>query len=416
METKLNPNPNNPKDGESTEYDGTKTRYSSRELVKILLVDLDGCISDDSARRAKLPFGAYGAPMLPGQSGGAEDCKLKSADFDAYCENACDDPAAHVAYLRDLEQRGAEIVICTARSAKRANDTWAWLKKHNVPFSAIAMRRDDDTTPAPVLKVAWALYLSQPSTTVCPGELRYEVDYSRFWHGMRGERYTLRVLGGIDDRLDVLAAYEAAGFKSARLLARLADETAGALQLMRENFPCVLDGSQAVPTATQELRAAVRDAAIATNAARAAASSISVCGEGFPPRFKEMQDLANLPENAGVQIGHPPPKLRMEIDAIDMGAPGITDSDRVPEILRAAAATFEERNPAYGSSYKKFGAVLMALYPEGVTLSAPEEFERFGLLVMVVGKVQRYCARPNGHKDSAHDLINYAAMLEELTP
>lgn len=89
----------------------------------------------------------------------------------------------------------------------------------------------------------------------------------------------------------------------------------------------------------------------------------------------------------------------------------------VPELLRAAADTYEQRNKLYGDNYKRFGSVMRALIPDGVKLETEEDWNRFGVFFHLVGKVTRYAANINsgGHADSAHDASVYAAMLEELT-
>lgn len=85
--------------------------------------------------------------------------------------------------------------------------------------------------------------------------------------------------------------------------------------------------------------------------------------------------------------------------------------------LREGATTFAQRNKIYGASYTRHGDVMRALYPDGITLRTPAEFANFGVVNMIVSKVTRYAAHPNkGHKDSAHDIMVYGAMLEELTP
>jgi hypothetical protein len=68
---------------------------------------------------------------------------------------------------------------------------------------------------------------------------------------------------------------------------------------------------------------------------------------------------------------------------------------RVPEILQEAEKLFRERDEKYGSAYKKNGEILN----------------------WMVGKLNRYCANfgEGGHADSAIDLVNYSAMLRELT-
>lgn len=83
--------------------------------------------------------------------------------------------------------------------------------------------------------------------------------------------------------------------------------------------------------------------------------------------------------------------------------------------LKAAIATFEERNAVYGSTWKRHGAVLAALYPAGISLVSPEEHVRFHIINQLVLKIARYTASPGGHADSARDMMVYAAILEEVT-
>ena len=90
----------------------------------------------------------------------------------------------------------------------------------------------------------------------------------------------------------------------------------------------------------------------------------------------------------------------------------------VAEILRSGADTYQQRNQLYGDSYKSFARVFMALFPSGsLNLSTQNQINRLGLLTMIISKLTRYCANMNGqgHKDSAHDMMVYSAMLEELT-
>jgi hypothetical protein len=89
----------------------------------------------------------------------------------------------------------------------------------------------------------------------------------------------------------------------------------------------------------------------------------------------------------------------------------------VPEILRDGAQTYEQRNKLYGDNYKKFGSVMKTIFPSGLTLECKEDFNRYGILVQCLSKLMRYAEQIEygGHRDSAHDLCVYAAMLEELT-
>jgi len=88
----------------------------------------------------------------------------------------------------------------------------------------------------------------------------------------------------------------------------------------------------------------------------------------------------------------------------------------VPEMLREAAQTYEERNALYGDNYKRFGPIMTALFPDGLTLKGPDDFNRIGIFVQMMAKMTRYGAQwsKGGHDDSALDLSVYANMLREL--
>lgn len=89
------------------------------------------------------------------------------------------------------------------------------------------------------------------------------------------------------------------------------------------------------------------------------------------------------------------------------------------ENLKLALRTFQNRNAVYGASYQEFGPFMAALFPDGLQLKTSEEFGRFGAFTMCAVKLHRYAqalrAGRAGHEDSAHDLICYAAILQELT-
>jgi len=88
----------------------------------------------------------------------------------------------------------------------------------------------------------------------------------------------------------------------------------------------------------------------------------------------------------------------------------------VPDMLRKAAETYEERNKIYGDNYKHFGHIMARLFPTGIELITPDDHNRFGVFVQVVSKLTRYSANfeKGGHPDSLHDAIVYNAMLAEL--
>jgi hypothetical protein len=100
-------------------------------------------------------------------------------------------------------------------------------------------------------------------------------------------------------------------------------------------------------------------------------------------------------------------------------SPVETPRRRAPDLLEAGASTFRERNAVYGDNYLQWGAICAAMFPDGITIPASDEqaFNRLGVFVQCLHKLTRYASTFNagGHQDSAHDLMVYAAMLEELT-
>jgi hypothetical protein len=84
-------------------------------------------------------------------------------------------------------------------------------------------------------------------------------------------------------------------------------------------------------------------------------------------------------------------------------------------MLREAAAVNEKKNAEYGEGYLNHGAVMDGLFPDGVTLTTEEDFNRFAVLDMIVAKMVRYARNFRlGHDDSLLDISVYAAILREL--
>lgn len=90
----------------------------------------------------------------------------------------------------------------------------------------------------------------------------------------------------------------------------------------------------------------------------------------------------------------------------------------VPELLREGAALFEERNADHGDAYKRFGALMIAIFPRGLpAMHTAEDWSRFGVFFHIVNKTVRYAHSlgRGGHLDGARDIKVYGAMLEEIT-
>lgn len=109
-------------------------------------------------------------------------------------------------------------------------------------------------------------------------------------------------------------------------------------------------------------------------------------------------------------------------DVYELGpVQGAKPKKRPPEYLEQAAATFRERNAVYGDNYLRFGHIFRSLFPGGVVpaIATDRDMDRIQLLVQITNKLTRYAEsvsrNQGGHRDSAHDMMVYAAMLEEAT-
>jgi hypothetical protein len=93
--------------------------------------------------------------------------------------------------------------------------------------------------------------------------------------------------------------------------------------------------------------------------------------------------------------------------------------NRPARLLAAAAATFEQRSKVYGDNYLRYPYALLALFPNHTIpeINGVGDASRLQLLIQILNKLTRYAENltKGGHKDSAHDIIVYAAMLESET-
>lgn len=138
--------------------------------------------------------------------------------------------------------------------------------------------------------------------------------------------------------------------------------------------------------------------------------------EGVVHAYDDRDDVLAMYAKHGIHCH------KMAIHNHDPGATelsAVAGSPAPSALLRAAADVFEERNRQYGNGYKRYGSLLMALFPEGGVPAAntSEEATRMNMIMMCLAKLQRYAHnfKTGGHKDSAKDLQVYAAMLEEHT-
>lgn len=109
-------------------------------------------------------------------------------------------------------------------------------------------------------------------------------------------------------------------------------------------------------------------------------------------------------------------KQDIEPDAKWLGVEVEAKPGSPADLLHKAAELFEERDKAYGSSYKQFGRVVLAFFPDGITLKTEDDFTRWGMLNMIFSKMNRYCNNfsEGGHQDSLADMSVYPAMLAEI--
>lgn len=91
----------------------------------------------------------------------------------------------------------------------------------------------------------------------------------------------------------------------------------------------------------------------------------------------------------------------------------------VESILSEARQLYLDRMPAYGDVYKRFPHAFLALFPghKIPAITTIDDANRLQLMMQLLNKMTRYAQNfeRGGHKDSARDMIVYAAMLEEQT-
>jgi hypothetical protein len=88
----------------------------------------------------------------------------------------------------------------------------------------------------------------------------------------------------------------------------------------------------------------------------------------------------------------------------------------VPEEFAEKAKLYAKRNAAYGGNYKRFGDLMMVLFPVGIELTNPADHNRFALFVHIATRLTRYAEQfdRGGHDDSLDDIAVYSMMLKEV--
>jgi hydroxymethylpyrimidine pyrophosphatase-like HAD family hydrolase len=106
---------------------------------RYVLVDLDGTISDDRCRRERFP------DQKPGIS-----LALNYTDWENYFRGMVEDPFINRWIVNRND--GCKVIITTSRPERYRNETVAWLRKHNIKYSCLLMRRPYDYKTSPEVK------------------------------------------------------------------------------------------------------------------------------------------------------------------------------------------------------------------------------------------------------------------------
>ena len=87
----------------------------------------------------------------------------------------------------------------------------------------------------------------------------------------------------------------------------------------------------------------------------------------------------------------------------------------ITDILERAKQTNIDRHKVYADGHEVQGAVMQALFPQGILSRSKQDFTRLYFVQMIVTKLVRYCVAWQAsiqHQDSIHDLGVYSFLLE----
>jgi hypothetical protein len=86
------------------------------------------------------------------------------------------------------------------------------------------------------------------------------------------------------------------------------------------------------------------------------------------------------------------------------------------DALQAATETYVQRNNLYADNFVRLGAVMHAMFPAGLMVQSPHDWQRLYAFMMLQVKQTRYAAqwRNGGHPDSSIDTVVYAALQKEI--
>ena len=89
----------------------------------------------------------------------------------------------------------------------------------------------------------------------------------------------------------------------------------------------------------------------------------------------------------------------------------------VIELMDKASDRYIEKGKEYGHTYERFGEVMMALFPDGLLVTRADDWNRLGLLTMMVHKLLRYTNLYHDPKRGAEELDDmavYTFILESI--
>lgn len=116
-------------------------------------------------------------------------------------------------------------------------------------------------------------------------------------------------------------------------------------------------------------------------------------------------------EKRGMEWG-PPEDGYVEVPAF-LRRDATPDPMDTPAVLEKMAATYRERNRTYGDNYKRVGAIVALLFPNGISADLLHS-DHWHLFELIVVKLTRFAISDLTHMDSIHDISVYGAMIESV--
>lgn len=141
------------------------------------------------------------------------------------------------------------------------------------------------------------------------------------------------------------------------------------------------------------------------------ARQMAAAGYNIVMAYDDRDDVVSAYQNLGIQaakLDHCGLHLVKECDKKEVNRPDAAD------ILEKAGSTFRTRNAVYADNYKKVGAVMKALFPQGVLIETEQDHNFYHLFELMIVKLTRFVNSGLTHSDSIHDMAVYAAMCEVL--